>query len=712
MLDGAIRSAIAPDQVIALPGATAAAVAWRTRGQLHATVIAKATFAFTIDAEMPRSAPQEIFKANIHHGNDPSRSVRFTSDLIPYLPRADVVFTGCACAPPGTSVLSLPVRLALFDRRREILDKRLLVQGSAPFRSLPLVYERAVRGANGQENPFGVNAGAGPEQPIVLDPQAPQRPAGYGPIARGWPPRGGLSGNTPRASTIDESIREVPDHLDWSCFQSAPPDQRVDYLRGGEWILLEGLHPTVPRLRMRLPEVRGLARVHGLSAFGVSDGQGLALCADTLRIDGDAQRCTLVFRGSFPLASEAALARVRLVAGVEQAGAPLSWPPQRDARAQPEREAAVAIGPASAGLALSGVAAAATLDIAEGAPSGEPRPVHPFRPEGAPPAEPRPAVARAELPSFAVSTLAVEELPDQALQGARVLPFQEQPRGEQPRGPLSAGPPGAADQAAPGAARAEGTAAPAPSLYTAWPAEPALLATVAERAPAAPTPVPGIAPYLIAPAATERPSAPPAPEPEAAAARLSAPPAAEPEAAAARLSAPPVAEPEAAAARLSAPPAPEPEAAAAPEPAPPELDPASFPLERFAAVSAEIAEARAPRAAVLASHALSERAWAAIDRHWTSAIKKDAGHGPGRLRSAYDSAYVAAVEAFRGPITPAEYARLVVGVERKQSEQVLDELGIQRPALMHVMRSWTKKVAADPGLFSEVGAALTALRAQ
>jgi hypothetical protein len=64
----------------------------------------------------------------------------------------------------------------------------------------------------------------------------------------------------------------------------------------------------------------------------------------------------------------------------------------------------------------------------------------------------------------------------------------------------------------------------------------------------------------------------------------------------------------------------------------------------------------------------------------------------------------------RGPITAAEYARLVVGIERKQGDHVLDDLHIQRPALMPVIRVWAKKAAADPKLFGEVNATLTALR--
>ncbi|WP_437927502.1 DUF2169 domain-containing protein [Sorangium sp. So ce291] len=787
-------SAIARDQVVALPGAAAAAVAWRSRGQLNVTVIAKATFAFAPDAETPRVAPQEIFTANVHHDGSPLSSVRFTSDLAPYLARADVLFTGHACAPPGTSVQSLPVRLAIFDRGRAVLDKSLLVQDRTPFHALPLVYERAHRGADGQENPLGVDPKAGKEQPTVLDPLRPERPAGYGPIARAWPARKRLLGGT-SPSALGGAIQEIPEPFDWSYFQSAPPDQWIDHLRGGEWLVLHGLHRAVPHLKMRLPEARGLARVHGLSGFGVEEGQLLALNADTLRIDGEEERCTLVFRRSFPVPSEAALARVRVVAGVEQAGAPLEWPQRLEDRAPPSRGAAPAIGaaPAVGAVGASGAggavavggagaaveagaarraprglaAAAMTADIAEDALEAASRPAHPFRPQGAPlavvireaapppasqqdsgasapggepGAAPLPAIARPKAPRWVATTQDVPDLPDEALSGARALPFQEpppgaapalppavpsaprartervasgtlevsvdEPAGAQPRSALpfpghavapaappavapaappavapaalltvapaalpAVAPPSAADDPAFGASLTEGWAAPAPKQYIGWPAQPPLLGSVAERAQAAqsaPSPAPCTVPYFE-PAAPASPAAPPAPAPGA---------------------------------------------APAPEPAPPEPDPASFPLERFAAVTAEIAEGRAPRPDVLASHELGDRAWSAIDRHWADAIKKDAAHGAGRLRSAYDSAYVAAVERFRGPITPAEYARLVVAVERKQGDRVLDELRIQRPALMHVMRLWTKKAAGDPRLFSEVSAALAALRAE
>jgi hypothetical protein len=318
-------TSLVPEAITALPGSAASAVVWRHRGQLQVTVIAKATFAFVPDAEMLSVEPERMVRVEVHHGKNPARSVRLTSDLAPYLARAEVLFTGHACAPPGAPAQALPVRLGVFDGERARLDKTLTVQDPAGFQSLPMTYERAFGGLGFLENPFGTGADAGSPAPNILDPREPRRPAGFAPFGRAFPARKRLLGATSRAD-LDREIAEIPDDFDWGYYQAAPPDQRVDALSGGEWIVLEGLHSTLPRLRTRLPGARGLARVYGLGRFGVADGQMLELVADTLRIDGDAKRCTVVWRRSFPVRALEALAGLRIVAGVEVGGAALRWP--------------------------------------------------------------------------------------------------------------------------------------------------------------------------------------------------------------------------------------------------------------------------------------------------------------------------------------------------------------------------------------------------
>lgn len=323
-----------PSAPAAPPGTAAAGVLWRTRGRLHLTVIAKATFAFADGAQMIPVEPQPIIDADIHHHNNPGRSVRLTSDLAPYLARIDVFFTGHAHAPPGPPAAPFSVRLALFAGERPILDKALSIEPGGAEEAVPLAYERAFGGIGMADNPFGT------DRPAVLDPSRRDHPAGFAPIGSVWPSRRRLLGRTPHKA-LEGPLLEIPDDFDWSYFQAAPPDQRVEALVGDEWLVLAGLHPTLTALRTRLPGARALARVHGLSAFGVTEGQPLDLVLDTLHVDGDRQSCSLVWRRSFPLADEAALAAVRVVVGVEVPGAPPAWlAPAEIAMAAPSAVAA------------------------------------------------------------------------------------------------------------------------------------------------------------------------------------------------------------------------------------------------------------------------------------------------------------------------------------------------------------------------------------
>ncbi|WP_438026566.1 DUF2169 family type VI secretion system accessory protein [Sorangium sp. So ce233] len=312
--------------VTPLGAASAAALSWRFKGELRVTAIVKATFAFASDTVMPRVAPQEIIRAEIHHGAMPSRSVRFTTDLAPRLLQADVLWTGHAHAPHGRPVETLPVRLGLFSSSGwTLLDKTLLVRKRGGFVRLPVDLEHAYGGLGFPGNPFGVGHAEGSGEPNILDPRDAKRVAGFGPISQATPARRRLLGAAPRA-LLEREIVEIPDDLCWEYFQAAPPDQRTPLLRGDEWIVMDGLHPSAPRVHMRLPGARGFARVHGLSDLGVDEREALPLSADMLRIDGDEQRCTVTWRGSFPVPAEGALSRMRILAGVELPGEPIAWP--------------------------------------------------------------------------------------------------------------------------------------------------------------------------------------------------------------------------------------------------------------------------------------------------------------------------------------------------------------------------------------------------
>lgn len=153
-------------------------------------------------------------------------------------------------------------------------------------------------------------------------------------------------------------------------------------------------------------------------------------------------------------------------------------------------------------------------------------------------------------------------------------------------------------------------------------------------------------------------------------------------------SAPPVAAPE-----------PEPEPALAPpvEETPPAGPPIKeFPLARTAAMAARIDRQPAKYSQILEHESLAPIAWEALEEHWRAAVDADMALGRRKTLAAYDEAYVGALEADRGPITAAEYARLLIASERGGADGVLEELGLPAQAMMRLRRVWLGRTVRDP----------------
>src|SRR5262245_27071099 len=132
-----------PVKIETLGPVAGGAVVFRSRGQLSVTIVVKATFLLAHEAEMAIAEPEAIVVAEQHHRGNPMRSVQVTSDLAPYLARADIVFTGSAHAPPGRPAPVQAVRLAVY-RDRALVDKTLHVYGDRagggdpkPFQEIP-----------------------------------------------------------------------------------------------------------------------------------------------------------------------------------------------------------------------------------------------------------------------------------------------------------------------------------------------------------------------------------------------------------------------------------------------------------------------------------------------------------------------------------------------------------------------------------------------
>lgn len=134
------------------------------------------------------------------------------------------------------------------------------------------------------------------------------------------------------------------------------------------------------------------------------------------------------------------------------------------------------------------------------------------------------------------------------------------------------------------------------------------------------------------------------------------------------------------------------------------------PIDRYGAISAELAQKRVDRASVLRSHKLDEKRWSAVDRHWKKAIAEQTEKGGRELLGAFDVAYVGAQEKLRKPIGVPEYARILIGLERGEVGKVLAELELQLSDLMRLQRVWTKKIADSPKLAADLAKAVESAR--
>ena len=253
-------------EIIPLDRVSAGSVAWTLRlpdgGRVqHLTVVVAATYAFDAQGSLSRVDPERLQSERYDQ-------VHGCSDLAPYLPRAEAWLTGVAASPPGQS-RTRRLRLAVTGSR-VLIDKAS--DTAASFQRLP--------------------------------PAASARRA----LAAGL--------------ELDRDPFEVAVSSDWRYFQVVAEDQRCEFFEGSEDVVVEGIGDGTEVVRIKLPGARGEVRVFGLLDEGPEE---LPLFADGLAVDGRRRRLTLRWRGGFPLMDAKDMGRVRVVAGVSTAAAPLDW---------------------------------------------------------------------------------------------------------------------------------------------------------------------------------------------------------------------------------------------------------------------------------------------------------------------------------------------------------------------------------------------------
>jgi hypothetical protein len=117
----------------------------------------------------------------------------------------------------------------------------------------------------------------------------------FGPIGRSWQQRLKWAG-TYGQEWLDNKFPFLPDDFDDRYFQCAPDDQQIDYLKGGEHVVLVNLTPS-GRTEFKLPALREPFEV----LYKNGDKIRIMGNVDTLVIEPDLGRIMLSLRASLPL---------------------------------------------------------------------------------------------------------------------------------------------------------------------------------------------------------------------------------------------------------------------------------------------------------------------------------------------------------------------------------------------------------------------------
>lgn len=323
-------------------------------GKLHVTVVVKATYSLR-PGGLASLAPPLPLSGDVARGEVEGASLYAASDFAPAKACADVVIVG-RVHPESAGAVRQVVGFALARGPDVLLSKRLVAMGDrsrfdadpAPIGDLPLAWERTWGGPSSRDNPVGSGLSAdGARPPNLIDPEAPRRPAGLGPIAPSWAGRAAFL-TREHAAALRANPLVLPDDLDLRFFQVAPADQQTPRLLGGEQVLLIGILPGGASAICRLPALHAFARLEG-PMRGRALVHDVALAGDTLWIDAERGVACVTYRGSVEVASAREAPRVLdarepwiVRAGMapckdveESLGAPRAWSLPREIPPEP-----------------------------------------------------------------------------------------------------------------------------------------------------------------------------------------------------------------------------------------------------------------------------------------------------------------------------------------------------------------------------------------
>lgn len=285
-----------------------------------ATFVVKGTFDLKPGGPVPVSVHPLEFSGDAFADGDLKKAQIYSSDLVPFKPKADVLVSACAYAPrKGTAdVLRVSVQVGRVNKMLAVIGDRVWRSGFLgntmgpikAFQRMELTWDRSFGGAGFAKNAVGRGYGeeAGPDgKPVVRLPNVedPARlisspsdkpePAGFGPIPMSSPVRMAKVG-TYKAKWFKERFPWFPEDFDWAFFNAAPLDQQAAYFRGDEALKFENLHRDHAVLECRLPGIR-VRCFYAKVVMAPEDIVEVPMNLDTVSADLEADKLVLVWRG-------------------------------------------------------------------------------------------------------------------------------------------------------------------------------------------------------------------------------------------------------------------------------------------------------------------------------------------------------------------------------------------------------------------------------
>lgn len=291
------------------------------------------------------------------------------------LPKAcgEVVVRGYAY-PAGGPNVGCRARLLVDRDEQHLVDKTVVVSGDReweflgmtapkPFDRVALTWTRAFGGPGFVANPAGRGIASmtleggkiGVPLPNVEHPSHLVKakgdrpmPVSFAPIDPSWQPRASKMGTFDQ-TWLERDYPGMPVDLDLRAYQAAQEDQWIKgFFGGGERVVMEHMHPTIPRLEARLPtfKVRALLHMKGAPTSSLRD---LSTRVDTVILLPHLMRGIVVHRAVAEIEEDDAFDVETLMVAVEAADAPRDMAYYRDrleARLDKRRGALVSISEA------------------------------------------------------------------------------------------------------------------------------------------------------------------------------------------------------------------------------------------------------------------------------------------------------------------------------------------------------------------------------